>query len=220
MNPLYFIGVGVACAAAGFFAGWKLRERKAKKEMNTSLAFHKHQLDSLDKKYKELKNSINANIAEKEKVWSDISKGQDAEKEDEPKGSSKLEAELMHKRPESERTNYNAITSGLKYADMEEEPSDSIIRWESETGIVEVQEREYWESKEYIDEELEYYEATCEVWKDGALLDDQEVQQMLGYSKDELRARMLYDEPKTIYIRNPGMERFYLVHWNEGMRID
>lgn len=216
---LYFVGVGVASAAVGFFIGWKLRGRKANKELDRAMAFNKHQMDILDKKLKDVRSSINANLAEKEKVWTDIANG-DKETDDEPTTEvpkQKLEAELMYRRPEDKRINYNAISSGLGYTPIEDEPKDSIIRWESDNGVYEVTERDYLESKEYIDEEFEYYESSGDVWKDDELFDPDELPSYIGYSKDELAARFLYDEPEKIIVRNDGHERYYIIYWCKGM---
>lgn len=219
-SALYFVGVGVAGAAAGFFVGWKLRGRKASKELDKILAYQKHQMDILDKKFKELKGSINANLNEKKETWEKIAKGSDSTEEEEapekPK-TERLEKELMYRRPEDKRANYNAITSGLDYAEPEDRPSDAIIRWEADNGIYEVQQREYEESKEFIDEEMEFYDASGDVYKDDVLIEPDEVPLYLGYSRDELAARFLHDEPECIYIRNAEYERYYIVYWKEGL---
>ena len=216
---LYFVGVGVASAAAGFFIGWKLRGRKAAKEMEKSLAYQKHQLDILDKKFKDLKGSINANIKEKEEFWENVAKNDGSTEEEQPpeSHSERREKELMYRRPEDKRVNYSAVTSALDYSDPDEKcRPDTYIRYEADNGIVEIDEREF-DEHEFPDEEMAFYEASGDVYKDEELIENDELPLYLGYSRDELAMRFLYDEPDHIYVRNPEYERIYVVYWKEGL---
>lgn len=222
MNPLYLVGAGIGGAVAGFYIGWKVRGKRAEKEIEDIQEFDKRQIQSLDKKLQELRSSINVSLTEKEKVWTEIGK--------EPKEVSdadsiaadtkKNESQLSYRKKNDERVNYNAVTTALKYDDkasQEDREAARVIRDYADNGIFEITEKEYYESSEFVDEEFEYYDASGDLFKDGVKFDDDEIPLYLGYSKDELAARFLYDEPRCIYIRNPEYEKIYVVYWCKGL---
>lgn len=222
MNPLYLVGAGVGGIVAGFFIGWKVRGKRAEKELKAVQEFDSRQIQSLDKKLRELRNSVNVHVAEKEKKWQEIGEEiEDKNTADAIAAETKHnESQLTYRAKNEDRTNYNAITSGLRYSEQEsrdERNAKSAIRDFDESGTYEITEKEYWESKEFIDEEIEFYDASGDVYKDGVLMDPDDIPLYLGYSKDELATRFLIDEPKQIYIRNQNYERIYIVYWEKGL---
>lgn len=221
MNPLYLVGAGIGGIVAGFFIGWKVRGKRAEKELKEIQDFDTRQIQSLDKKLRELRNSVNVHVAEKEKKWQEIGDEIDKNPADTIAAETKHnESQLTYRAKNEERVNYNAITSGLRYSEQEsrdERNAKSAIRDFDESGTYEITEKEYWESKEFIDEEFEFYDASGDVYKDKVLMDPDDIPLYLGYSKDELATRFLIDEPKQIYIRNQNYERIYIVYWEKGL---
>lgn len=222
MNPLYLVGAGIGGVVAGFFIGWKVRSKRAEKELKAVQDFDNRQIQSLDKKLRELRNSVNVHVAEKEKKWQEIGEEiEDKNPADAIAAETKHnESQLTYRAKNEDRVNYNAITSGLRYSEQEsrdERNAKNAIRDFDESGTYEITEKEYWESKEFIDEEIEFYDASGDVYKDHVLMDPDDIPLYLGYSKDELATRFLIDEPKQIYIRNQNYERIYIVYWEKGL---
>lgn len=229
MNPLYFVATGVASAALGYFVGYSICKKKMSKRIEKIQEFDNQQLQALDRKLKDLKGTINAQLGEDTKKWKDIGdaivndtlKGQDSEEPaplpEEKKG---LESELTRRAPPQDRRNYHAIVSGSMYddkIDMKDNGTNGVIRDLADNGIYEITIREFEEDREFPDEEMEYYEATGQLMKDGEIMDDDEIPRYIGYSRDELAARFLYDEPNYILVRNPDYGRVYKVYYSSGV---
>lgn len=222
MNPLYLVGVGVCGIVAGFFIGWKVRGKRAEKELAALQEFDARQIQSLDKKLRDLRNSVNVHVAEKEEKWKEIGSEIKTENpaDDIAKETKKNESQLTYRTKNEDRVNYNAITSGLRYSEQEssdDRKAKTAIRDFDESGTYEITEKDYWESREFIDEEIEFYDASGDVYKDHVLMEPDDIPLYLGYSKDELATRFLLDEPKQIYIRNENYERIYIVYWCKGL---
>lgn len=220
MRLLYFVAVGVVSAAIGFLVGYKVRGKKDKKEIDKLSDFYSNQLKTVDKKYRELKSSINANVVEKQEKW-DAIKGELSEDkrwekppEERKATEQRLEAALLHRK--EERQNYHAIISGSDYAENVKEPND-IIRDYADNGIYEISIAEFEEEQEFPEVELEYYEATGELVKDGEVMDTDDICAYIGYTMSELANRFMHDDSYKIYIRNPNHNCIYSIAVQEGL---
>ena len=229
MNPLYFVATGVASAALGCFIGYSICKKKMNKRIEKIQEFDNQQLKALDKKLSDLKGSINAQLGVEEKKWKDIGeamtdktlKGQDSEEPvPPPEPKKKLESELNHRAKPQDRRNYHAIVSGSMYdekIDMQNNGTNGVIRDLADNGIYEITLREFEEDREFPDEEMEYFEATGDVMKDGEIMDTDDIPRYIGYTRDELAARFLYDEPNIIFVRNPDYGRIYKIYCTSGV---
>lgn len=229
MNLSYFAAVGVASATLGYFVGFSICKKKMNKQIEKIQEFDNKQLQALDKKLKDLKGTINAQLGEETKKWKDIGeaivnetlKGQDSEEPTPPpEPKKKLESELNHRANPQDRRNYHAIVSGSMYddkIDMKDNGTNGVIRDLADNGIYEITLREFEEDREFPDEEMEYFEATGDVMKDGEIMDIDDIPRYIGYTRDELAARFLYDEPNIIFVRNPDYGRIYKIYYSTGV---
>lgn len=223
MKLLYFVVTGVVSAAIGFGIGYFVRGRKAKKEIDKTSEFYSAQLKALDKKCRELKTP-QVPAEESKDTWEKIEKDIEERRfETTPEQrtviSERLESQLAHRT--QHRENYHAILSGSGYASEEEALKDNgnggIIRDYADNGVYEIPIREAEEDREFPEVELEYYESTGDLVKDGAVMDDDDIPEYIGYSKETLAERLLYDDSYLIYIRNPNHGVIYSIHVQEGV---
>ena len=223
MNPLYFVITGAASAALGFFVGYSICKKKMNKKIEAIQEFDNAQLQAFDKKYRDLKGSINVQLGEEQKKWKNIGetlKGQDSEEPSkEATSKPKLESELNYRASPQDRRNYHAIVSGSMYdekIDMQNNGTNGVIRDLADNGIYEITLREFEEDREFPDEEMEYFEASGDVMKDGEIMDLDDIPRYIGYTRDELAARFLHDEPNVIFVRNPDYGRIYKIYYSTG----
>lgn len=242
MNPIIFsIAGSVIFGALGFFIGRTTAANKFKKEIDQiyeevseDLTKMKRELDEFHRVFV---TSQEPEIAgEREKLWrkvsEDIRKGRKALAEETEKEESNDEPQkdtdegISKVRDESERTNYQAITSTYSNDDEDDwkNPTKGIVRREADVtnGIYEIEEWEYREANEYPLEDVYYYETSTDVYtEDERMIDPEDIPSMLGYNQEELALRFLHeDEPQCIYIRNPEYEKVYCVYVCQGMGPD
>lgn len=220
MKLLYFVVTGVVSAAIGFGIGYFVRGKKAKKELDKTSEFYSEQLKALDKKCRERKTPKESKDCAWEKIERDIEeKRYDTTPEQRAATTERLESQLAHRK--QYRENYHAILSGSGYASEEEALKDNgnggIIRDYADNGIYEIPIREAEEDREFPEVELEYYESTGDLVKDGEVMDEMDIPEYIGYSKEALAARLLHDDSYLIYIRNPNHNAIYSIHVTEGV---
>ena len=224
MRLLYFVVTGVVSAIAGFGIGYFVRGKKAKKELDKTSEFYSEQLKALDKKCRERKTPKESAEESKDGTWEKIErdieeKRYDTTPEQRAAITERLESQLSHRK--QYRENYHAILSGSGYASEEEALKDNgnggIIRDYADNGIYEIPIREAEEDREFPEVELEYYEATGDLVKDGEVMDEMDIPSYIGYSKDELAERLLHDDSYLIYVRNPNHQVIYSIHVTEGV---
>lgn len=224
MKLLYFVVTGVVSAAIGFGIGYLVRGRKAKKELDKTSEFYSAQLKALDKKCRERKTPPASTEESKDSTWEKIEKDIEEKRFDttpEQRAviSERLESQLAHRT--QHRENYHAILSGSGYSSEEEALKDNgnggIIRDYADNGVYEIPIREATEDREFPEVELEYYESTGDLVKDGEVIDEMDIPEYIGYSKESLAARLLYDDSYLIYVRNSNHGIIYSVHVTEGV---
>lgn len=220
MRLLYFVVTGVVSAVVGFGIGYFVRGKKAKKELDKTSEFYSAQLKALDKKCRERKTPKESKDDAWEKIEHDIEeKRYDTTPEQRAAITERLESQLAHRK--QYRENYHAILSGSGYASEEEALKDNgnggIIRDYADNGIYEIPICEAEEDREFPEVELEYYEATGDLVKDGEVMDEMDIPSYIGYSKDELAERLLHDDSYMIYVRNPNHQVIYSIHVTEGV---
>lgn len=224
MKLLYFVVTGVVSAAIGFGIGYFVRGRKAKKELDKTSEFYSAQLKALDKKVRESKTPSTSTEESKDSTWEKIEKDIEEKRfETTPEQraviSERLESQLAHRT--QHRENYHAILTGSGYSSEEEALRDNgnggIIRDYADNGVYEIPIREAEEDREFPEIELEYYESTGDLVKDGEVMDEMDIPEYIGYSKEALAARLLYDDSYLIYIRNPNHNAIYSIHVTEGV---
>lgn len=238
MNPIIFTIAGsVIFGALGFFIGRTTATNKFKKEIDEIYEETSEELTKMkreiDEFHKAFVTSQEPEIAgEREKLWrkvaSDIRKGrkvlaEENEKEEQTDTPKDTDEGIARVRDESERINYQAITSTYSNNDENDwqHPTKGIVRREADVqnGIYEIEEWEYRDQHEYPLEDVYYYETSTDVYtEDERMIDPIDIPSMLGYNQEELALRFLHeDEPQCIYIRNPGYEKVYCVYVCQGM---
>jgi hypothetical protein len=222
---------GVVCGALGFFIGWKVRAKKANKEVQNVLD---RMSDEVSKCKIELESyhdlfvtSSPENATEREKIWrqvaEDLKKGrkQVAEEKSNPPTEDKKDdySSLKYNRPPEEFTDYRGILTKNSYAGDLEDEDHPIIRKTASNGIYEIEEWEYRESQEFELRDLYYYEMSSDVYDtEENMLDPAEIPLYLGYSQEDLAIRFLHDdEPQAIYVRNPDHQLIYCVYVCQGV---
>lgn len=228
MTALLYFAAGIASIGVGFLIGYKVKSAKAKKELDAvyaqtskELTEMKHELDEFHRIF--VTSQAPEIAEEREKRWKQFSediKNKKVNTEEEPKNDILDKDEgITYRRPDDERVDYRGITSGyLPDDDGSEEGVDSIIRKTADNGIYELEDYEVRTNPEFPVEDLNFYEASTDLYTDDeSLVDPVDIPLMLGYNQEELSRRFLhYDEPQYIHIRNPEYGRIYTVYVCQG----